>query len=312
MTPLKDKIQDSLDETRMLVLGSEILVGFEFTAHFQDGFSDLPEISGIANTAGLGLMLIVISFLLAPCAFHQFAARGEDSASVHRFTTRIMTCALLPFAVALGFTLYIPAERIAGHVAASALALAVIVFAGILWYGPAMLNKERENMRSSSGMGSTSIHDKIRQALTEARVIIPGNQALLGFQFAVILQRGFTALAMWLQWIHLISLGFITISTLLLMTPAAFHRLAEHGEETPRFYRVAHLMVLLSLPPLALGVCGDFFIVLFKVSNNSRISVAGGGLMLSLFLGMWFVYPAIWRSRRRTLRQTGFELKEQM
>jgi hypothetical protein len=59
MTPLKDKIQDSLDETRMLVLGSEIPVGFEFTAHFQDGFSDLPEISGIANTAGLGLMLIV-------------------------------------------------------------------------------------------------------------------------------------------------------------------------------------------------------------------------------------------------------------
>ena len=100
---------------------------------------------------------------------------------------------------------------------------------------------------------------------------------------------------MWLQWIHLISLGFITVSTLLLMTPAAFHRLAEHGEETPRFYRVVRWMVLLSLPPLAFGVCGDFFIVIFKVSNNLRLSVAGAGLMLALFLGMWFVFPAIHR-----------------
>jgi hypothetical protein len=34
MTLLKDKIQHALDESRMLVLGVEILIGFEFTATF--------------------------------------------------------------------------------------------------------------------------------------------------------------------------------------------------------------------------------------------------------------------------------------
>ena len=41
MTQLKDKIQDAMDESRMLVLGAEILIGFEFAAIFQDGFKKL-------------------------------------------------------------------------------------------------------------------------------------------------------------------------------------------------------------------------------------------------------------------------------
>jgi hypothetical protein len=46
MTPLKDKIQDALDENRMLVLGAEILVGFQFTATFQDRFPPCRRSSG--------------------------------------------------------------------------------------------------------------------------------------------------------------------------------------------------------------------------------------------------------------------------
>ena len=41
MTELKNKIQNVMDESRMLVLGAEILVGFEFMATFQDGFKML-------------------------------------------------------------------------------------------------------------------------------------------------------------------------------------------------------------------------------------------------------------------------------
>ena len=107
--------------------------------------------------------------------------------------------------------------------------------------------------------GHTPLHDKIRQVLTESRVIIPGNQALLGFQFATVLQTGFKELNPWLKWIHLASLSLIALSTVLLLTPAAYHRIVERGEETEHFYRVAHIMVLCSLPPLAVGICGALF-----------------------------------------------------
>jgi Family of unknown function (DUF6328) len=305
VTQLKDKIQDALDESRMLVLGAEILIGFEFTAVFQDAFEKLPGRLRTADIAALSLMLFVLTLLLAPCAFHRLVTRGQDCADLHRFATRIMDTALFPFALGLGLTVYIPAEQVAGGVTAIGFALGTIFVAGTFWYGPTIVRNSTEGQKMNSNSEEsdhTPIHDKIRQALTEARVIIPGNQALLGFQFAVILQRGFTDLPSWIKWVHLGSLSLITVSTILLMTPAAFHRIAEHGEETVRFYRVTHVMVLLSLLPLAIGICGDFFIVLFKVSDNLALSFVACGLMLCLFLGMWFGYTS-WRRTRRPERR---------
>ena len=60
MTQLKDKIQNALDESRMLILGAEILVGFEFTAVFQEGFKHLSIASQNLNLGALVLMLITV------------------------------------------------------------------------------------------------------------------------------------------------------------------------------------------------------------------------------------------------------------
>jgi hypothetical protein len=214
-----------------------------------------------------------------------------------------MDAALLPFAGALGLSVYIPAQQIAGGPAALGFACATIVLACTFWYGSVIVKRtSKENGRmkpNSEPTPRTPLHDKIRQALTEARVIIPGNQALLGFQFAVILQRGFMDLAPWIKWVHLVSLSLITISTILLMTPAAYHRIAEDGEETGRFYRVTRFMVLASLPPLALGVCTDFFIVMFKISGDLGLSLVVCGVLLCLFAGFWFAYP-VWRRSRHS------------
>ena len=42
MTKLSDKVKTALDETRMLILGVQILVGFQFRTVFEDGFDQLP------------------------------------------------------------------------------------------------------------------------------------------------------------------------------------------------------------------------------------------------------------------------------
>ena len=150
---------------------------------------------------------------------------------------------------------------------------------------------------SEQGSNHTSVHDKIRHVLTEARVILPGNQALLGFQLAIILQKGFREMPAELKWVHLASLCCIAVSTVLLLTPASYHRIVEQGEETERFYRVANVMVLCSLPPLACGVCGDFFLVMYKMTDRWGISVVAACAMFSFFTGMWFGYPLLRRGR---------------
>jgi hypothetical protein len=143
---------------------------------------------------------------------------------------------------------------------------------------------------ASESVKPTAVHDKIRHALTEARVILPGNQALLGFQLAVTLQQGFRDLPAALKLLHLVSLSFIAISTILLLAPAPYHRIVEGGEETKSFYRVASKLTLSSLPPMAAGIAADFFVVVYKMSNRYGLSALAAVLMFCLFCGMWFGY----------------------
>lgn len=312
MTALKDKIQNALDESRMLVLGAEILIGFQFSATFQEGFRGLSARSQNLNALALALTLVTLGLLISPAAYHQIVDKGGDSASLHRFATHVMEMALLPFAVALGAVFYIPAEKINGARTGTVFGVAFTFLACLFWYGPVWLRNRRRNgpqgqtsrpiprdahaptsstpPQEAPGAGGTPVHDKIRQVLTEARVIIPGNQALLGFQFAVILQRGFSELPRWVQWVHLGSLSLLALSTVLLLTPAAYHRIVEGGEETPGFFRVATVLVISSMPPLAVGICGDFFVVIFKMTGSASGALLASALMLGIFTGLWFGY----------------------
>lgn len=305
MTDLKNKIQNALDESRMLVLGGQILIGFAFSATFQLGFGNLPTASKVLNLVALSLLLITICLLISPAAFHQLTESGTDTVRLHDFTTHVMEAALLPFALGLGADVYVPAGEILGRAAAIAILVGTICTALAFWYGPILLRSRPKRGRSGNPMMEaniqTSIHDKIRQVLTEARVILPGNQALLGFQFAVTLQQGFHDLPFSLKVVHLTSLSLIAISTVLLLAPAAYHRIVEQGEETENFYLGANGFVLSSLPPMAAGICGDFLIVVYKTTAQWAISLAASLLMLSVFCGLWFGYTFFCRGRRKPL-----------
>jgi hypothetical protein len=299
MTKLKDKIQSGLDESRMLVLGAQILIGFAFSAHFQPAFRDLPPASQYLNLLALTLMLITICLLISSTALHQLTEGGNDSARLHRFTTQIMESVLALFSLGIGADLYVSAETIVGKTPAAILATAMTVVSLLFWYGPYLLVRGNEKNKDTEGnvnIGSEStmpiaVHDKIRHVLTEARVILPGNQALLGFQLAVTLQQGFRELSAALKLVHVVSLSLIAISTILLLAPAPYHRIVERGEETESFYSVASKLMLSSLPPMAAGIAADFFVVVYKISNRYGLSVLAAVLMFCLFCGMWFGYP---------------------
>ena len=76
MAQLRDKIQNALDEGRMLVLGSQILVGFEYRSSFEPGFARLPEHAQYIKLISLGVMLIAIMLIMWPSAFHQIVEGG--------------------------------------------------------------------------------------------------------------------------------------------------------------------------------------------------------------------------------------------
>jgi Family of unknown function (DUF6328) len=70
-------------------------------------------------------------------------------------------------------------------------------------------------------------------------VILPGSQALLGFQLAIVLTQAFEKLPPALKMVHGAALLFISLSIVLLMAPAAYHRIVYKGEDSEDFIALA-------------------------------------------------------------------------
>jgi DMSO reductase anchor subunit len=305
---LKDKLQNALDESRILILGAQVLIGFEYRSAFESGFDKLPFASQQLRMGALISMLVALGLLLSPAAYHHIVEQGQESTRLHRFTTRVMELALLPFAVGLGIDLYGATEKVGGRVAGLVAGLAATAVALFFWYGLEMINKAKRisNRRPGDTMRATNqnfssegsaLKDKIRHALTEARMVLPGAQALLGFQLATVLVDGFDKLPVSSRYVHLASLALVALSTILLIAPAAYHRLVEQGEETEHFHRFASRMVIAAMVPLSLGVSGDFFVVARKVTASTPFAVTAAGLLLAFFNGLWFGFTLYRRSQ---------------
>jgi hypothetical protein len=112
---LSKKVKIALDETRMLILGAQILLGFQFRGPFSDGFDQLPTGARYLAGLALGLMVCVVGLLIAPGPYHRIVEGGADSGQFHRVVTVIAELALLPFALALGLDIFVTASRIFGE-----------------------------------------------------------------------------------------------------------------------------------------------------------------------------------------------------
>lgn len=142
------------------------------------------------------------------------------------------------------------------------------------------------------------LKDKIKQALTETRVVLPGAQALLGFACVTTMMDGFAELPFAIKVVHLVSLASVAGATILLMTPAAIHRISQHGEASESFFKLASGIVITALVPLGLSLAGDLFVVAYKVTSSLE-SAAALGLAVLMMLGvMWFLGPLLLSSRR--------------
>ncbi|HEX8355182.1 MAG TPA: DUF6328 family protein, partial [Pyrinomonadaceae bacterium] len=134
MAKLKDKVTNALNEARMLVLGAQVLVGFQFRSVFEPGFDSLPLTSQWLMLAGLGLMLVAVGLVISPAAYHRLVEGGEDTHEQHRYTSNLMTWALLPFALGLGLNLFIATQKVFGWRAGVAAGLIGVLVAASFWY----------------------------------------------------------------------------------------------------------------------------------------------------------------------------------
>jgi hypothetical protein len=307
---LSKNVKTALDETRTLMLGAQILLGFQYQSAFQEVFDELPFRARCTSAFALILMLATVGLLIAPSAFHRIAEHGESTGRVLRLKGRCAAAALLPFGAALGLDLGIALDRAFRSVwAGSAIgaAFAFLAFAG--WYGLGGIMKRtqriaerRETDRERCSHERAPLHIRIEQMLTEARVILPGAQALLGFQLAIVLTNTFDRLPDLSRLLHGLALLCVSFSIILLITPASLHRIAWGGDDSEAFARIGGRITVAALLPLALGMAGDVHVVITRIFGLAEIGGAAASIVFLCLLGFWWAWPLA--ARRQHIRES--------
>jgi hypothetical protein len=306
---LTKKIKIALDETRMLILGVQILLGFQFRSVFDNGYDQLP--SHLRYLGGIALlpMICVVALLITPGPYHRIVENGEDSGYFHEIVTRIINLALLPFAIALGLDVVVTSERIFGEVTGAGAGITVAVVAIAFWYGFPHLRKRYKpkqerlmRLRDTDKPSNTPLDVKIELLLTEARVILPGAQALFGFQLAIVFTKSFGELAPASMLVHATGLLLVALAVVLLMAPAAYHRIVYEGEVSADMHRVGSVLVTAATIPLAFGLAGDTYVVVGKITASPAAAISVAGAAFTLLIGLWHAYPLAAASIRHRLR----------
>jgi DMSO reductase anchor subunit len=141
---LQDVVSNILEETRIVLPGTQTLFGFQlivvFNSRFHEGLDRREQVVHLGATL---LVAVAIAMLIAPAAYHRQAEPESTSRRFVDLANRLLTWSLLPLMVAICADFYLVASVVTGEWTISlTLSLLLLgVFAG-LWL---LLPRRRAN-----------------------------------------------------------------------------------------------------------------------------------------------------------------------
>ena len=288
MSEEEKKVKIALDECRVLMLGAQILFGFHLRAVFEEQFASLSPAAHALYVFSFVAMAVVIALLIAPSMQHRIV----------EVTTLFAGLALAPFALSLGADIAIVFGFKFGTPTGATLGFAFAGLALALWYGiEYLLRRPNGKERAMPEEPDTPIDVRVEHMLTESRLLLPGAQALFGFQLTVLLTAQFDKLAESSKLAHAFALCSIALTIILLMAPAALHRITFSGQNTERFHRMGSAFVIAAAVPLAFGISADIYVAIAKALGSAPIGIAVACALAALLAVLWFVQPLALRQR---------------
>jgi Family of unknown function (DUF6328) len=136
--------------------------------------------------------------------------------------------------------------------------------------------------------------DVVSHLLDECRMVLPGIQALFGFQLVAVFNQRFDQIPFAHQAAHLAATGLVAIAAALVMTPAAYHRSVDPEGASERFVRISTRLLLASMVLLAAGVAVDFFVISSMILDNPVACTLLACGLFAVLAALWFVFPN-WR-----------------
>ena len=140
------------------------------------------------------------------------------------------------------------------------------------------------------------LSEAVTHLLEECRMVLPGIQALFGFQLIVVFNPGFhERLSLTERGLHLTAIGLIVIAIALVMAPAAYHRQKDPQTISEQFVFIANRLLLYSMFPLMIALGLEFFLIARVITNHLWLSLILALVVESIFSTLWVLLP---RSRK--------------
>jgi Family of unknown function (DUF6328) len=148
-----------------------------------------------------------------------------------------------------------------------------------------------------------SLDSAAQHILEECRMVLPGIQALFGFQLIAVFNQGFAEkLSTREQQLHLLSIILTVFAVALVMTPAALHRQIDPMAVNRRFIDWSTMLLLLSMFPLAISICLEIYLIAHIITETTWVSLLIASGLLLLFFFVWILLPRFQKSGRSSLR----------
>ena len=144
-----------------------------------------------------------------------------------------------------------------------------------------------------------SLEQAAARVIQESRMVLPGIQAIFGFQLIAVFNARFeNDLLFYERYIHLTAIVLVAVSIALIMTPAAFHRQAEPGIVSQYFVDLASRLLTMAMLPLLLAIVLEVFLVARLSVDSLGVSIGISAAVFALFTYLWFIFPRCIARRR--------------
>lgn len=154
---------------------------------------------------------------------------------------------------------------------------------------------------SSGERQQLSLNDAATHVLEECRTVVPGMQALFGFQLIAVFATVFwERLSPDERLLHLAAIVLVTIAIILVMAPAALHRQMNPQSVSRRFITISSRLLMASMAPLAVGISLELYLVARVIAGSQKTAAVLAAAVLAVFIILWLVLPRAARREEKT------------
>ena len=135
--------------------------------------------------------------------------------------------------------------------------------------------------------------------LEECRMVLPGIQALFGFQLIAVFNEGFSEkLSQDGRLLHLAAIVLVIVAIALVMAPAALHRQTSQQVVSERFIWLSSALLLAGMFPLVIALCMEVYLIGGIILQQAGIAAAIAAVLFAVFMLLWIALPLLERARQ--------------